>query len=238
MNFAEENRVAQRIDFLKRIDLSIYRTILFDCDGVILNSNSLKTEAFFEVARKYSNQAAYMLRDYHLENGGISRNVKFKYFVENLLGISKSDELISEMIIDFSRAVSDKLLSCEMTSALSVLKSQNHTSKWAVISGGNQAELRSIFQTRQIDHYFELGIYGSPTPKDEIMSQLSGEDIFVGPILYIGDSEYDFQIASEMGIDFVFISEWTEFKKWRAFCSEKSIPHVRTLAHLVSNQTK
>mgnify|MGYP002280379498 CR=1 FL=1 len=53
-------------------DLSGYNTLVFDCDGVILNSNSIKTEAFYQTALPHGEDAAQVLRDYHLCNGGIS----------------------------------------------------------------------------------------------------------------------------------------------------------------------
>lgn len=214
------------------INISKYRTILFDCDGVILNSNSIKTESFFEVARPHSYEAALTLKNYHINHGGISRNIKFKYFVEALLGISESEELVAELVHEFSNNVTQKLLNCEMSSALPALKKLTPSASWAVVSGGNESELRKIFATRNIDHFFELGIYGSPAPKDEIITHLNAEFGLDQPVLFIGDSEYDYKIASEMGMDFLFISEWTEFQDWRVLCSDKSIPNVRSLALL------
>ena len=35
-----------------------YKTIVFDCDGVILNSNKLKTDAFRIVAKNYGDEEA------------------------------------------------------------------------------------------------------------------------------------------------------------------------------------
>ena len=35
-----------------------YSTIVFDCDGVILNSNKIKTDAFFNATIKYGQEKA------------------------------------------------------------------------------------------------------------------------------------------------------------------------------------
>lgn len=48
-------------------------TLVFDCDGVVLNSNRIKTEAFRVVAAPYGDAAAGALVQYHLAHGGISR---------------------------------------------------------------------------------------------------------------------------------------------------------------------
>ena len=54
------------------------KSIVFDCDGVVLNSNKLKTQAFYNAALPYGEKAAIALVSYHIKNGGISRNHKFE----------------------------------------------------------------------------------------------------------------------------------------------------------------
>ena len=61
-----------------------YKTIIFDCDGVILNSNKLKTEAFKETLSNYKKELVDEFISYHESNGGISRYEKIRYFVEEL----------------------------------------------------------------------------------------------------------------------------------------------------------
>ena len=48
-------------------------TSFFDCDGVILNSNKVKTNAFYKIALEYGDESAKKLVNYHIKNGGISR---------------------------------------------------------------------------------------------------------------------------------------------------------------------
>ena len=47
-----------------KIDLSKYQTLIFDCDGVILNSNKIKTQAFYEVSKIYGHKPAQILKEY------------------------------------------------------------------------------------------------------------------------------------------------------------------------------
>ena len=70
---------------MSKIDLSHYQTLIFDCDGVILNSNQIKTEAFYNVAKIYGHPAAQALKEYHILNGGISRYQKFEYLLTKIL---------------------------------------------------------------------------------------------------------------------------------------------------------
>ena len=61
-------------------DLTKYNTIIFDCDGVILNSNFKKIEAYRNAALEYgaSSVQAEELVNHHIELTGISRYIKFK----------------------------------------------------------------------------------------------------------------------------------------------------------------
>ncbi len=77
---------ADRVEIVgDRIDIHDYKTIIFDCDGVILNSNKIKSEAFRIVASQYGDKEARKLVTYNKENGGVSRYVKFNYFINEII---------------------------------------------------------------------------------------------------------------------------------------------------------
>ena len=49
-----------------------YKSIIFDCDGVLLNSNNIKSQAFFEIGKNFGEDKGKALLKYHRANGGIS----------------------------------------------------------------------------------------------------------------------------------------------------------------------
>jgi beta-phosphoglucomutase-like phosphatase (HAD superfamily) len=61
-----------------------YKTYIFHCDGVLLNSNIFKTQAFYEAAKKYGEKNAKDFIEYHIKNGGVSRYEKFSYFLSQI----------------------------------------------------------------------------------------------------------------------------------------------------------
>ena len=67
------------------MNLSHYKSLVFDCDGVVLDSNVVKTEAYFRTAKNLgaTDVQAQALVDYHIELGGISRYHKFNYYLKN-----------------------------------------------------------------------------------------------------------------------------------------------------------
>ena len=54
-----------------------YKTIVFDCDGVILNSNKVKSDAFRKVAKNYGEDEAKKLVSYNKKNGAICGDHSF-----------------------------------------------------------------------------------------------------------------------------------------------------------------
>ena len=217
--------------------LSDYRLIVFDCDGVIMNSNAVKTCAFGNSVKFLGQEAVNSFKNYHIQNGGISRYEKFKYFVDNIvpdLGITQNIDC-EYLLKAYSREVSLNLLSCEIDESIFNLRAAN-TSSWAVASGSDQQELREIFFKRDLTKLFELGVWGSPSSKQEIFnsqfSQFSPSDI-----LFLGDSFYDYQVSIEFNIDFAFISHWSEFKEILELSNQNQIPIFTSLAELLASQS-
>ena len=87
------------------------KAIIFDFDGVILDSVNVKTLAFRQLYAKYGKKVQKSVEKYHLENGGISRFEKFKYFHKQFLNIDLNDTQINALAKKFSKLVFRKV--CE-----------------------------------------------------------------------------------------------------------------------------
>lgn len=210
-----------------------YETIIFDCDGVILNSNKVKTSAFYQAAKEFGVKEAEALVEYHIANGGISRYKKLEYFITDIMGKSFDKELHKYLLERFSEEVTQSLLRCEIAQGLDDLKNHTPKSTWMVVSGGDQEELRKIFSIRGLDDYFSGGIYGSPDDKKIILSREIERGNIKTPALFIGDSKYDHTCSQEAEIDFVFLSFWTEVESWELWCLEKNIEHEKQIVNLI-----
>lgn len=215
------------------IDITQYDTIAFDCDGVILDSNKVKTQAFYNATVEFDEQAAHALRQYHVESGGISRFKKFEWVIENYLSHLNKESTLDTLLQNYANEVSHGLRTCKINPALNELKKLNERANWLVVSGGAQSELREIFEERDLTKLFQNGIFGSPDSKDEIFARELNSKNICGKALFIGDSKYDYVSATNAGLDFVFVAEWSEVKNWTAFCEENSVMYVDTLNELV-----
>ena len=219
------------------LKLSQYKSLVFDCDGVLLNSNSLKTDAFYKSALDWGTSPASDLVKYHIQNGGISRYQKFDYFMKSV--ITRYPELcqsggpsVDDMILRYEKYLDKGLMSCQITPNLTELRKHTQASTWLIVSGGKQDELRDIFRRRELDKLFDGGIYGSPSTKEEILVEQIKKSNLNLPGLFLGDSKYDYLAASKSGLDFIFVSQWTELPDWQTFVKEKSlqsIPYVNNL---------
>ena len=86
------------------------KNIIFDFDGVILDSMPIRTEGFKKIFENYDNKKVEELISFHLINGGLSRFVKIKYFFEELLETSISEEEINFFADKYSKIMKEKLI--------------------------------------------------------------------------------------------------------------------------------
>lgn len=210
-----------------------YKTIIFDCDGVLLNSNQIKSEAFYQTALPTGEGHATELLDFHRNHGGISRNKKFEYFLDSIVKDGKSRFELSDLLETYAQLVVDKLIDSEQCEDLDLLKKKTSKAKWCVISGGNESEIKEVFQKKGISHYFSGGIFGSPKSKDDIFRELIEEGLIEFPAIYFGDSRYDHEIASKHSVDFIFVSNWTEFADWKTYCSDNQLITIDKLENAI-----
>ena len=214
---------------MSKINLIQYQTLIFDCDGVILNSNKIKTQAFYDVAKVYGHKPAQILKDYHIQNGGISRYKKFEYLLTNILQKPIKKQELSELLSNFSKEVKKALLVCEVATGIKELRDKTRNTKWLIVSGGDQAELREVFKQRNLDGYFDGGIFGSPDDKDTILKNEMDTLNITGRCLFLGDSMYDYQAAITAQMNFVFISQWTEVVDWEDKFTNNTRPNLSSL---------
>ncbi len=199
-----------------------YKTLVFDCDGVILNSNKVKKDAFYKAALPYGDKAAQALVEYHVARGGISRYKKFEWFLQQEFAQSPGPDM-SQLLRAYADEVRIGLLTCEVVDGLHDLREQTSDANWLIVSGGDQKELQEVFSERGLACLFDGGIFGSPDTKDEILASGLGCGLIEKPALFFGDSKYDHIAASAADLDFVFLSYWTEFSGWESYCQQNNI---------------
>jgi phosphoglycolate phosphatase-like HAD superfamily hydrolase len=178
---------------------------IFDCDGVILDSNKLKIDAMASALRAlgFEHEQVALCCEYFSQNFGISRYHHVKYFVKHLLDLDNSSdtESIEQNILElFSSQCQQLYLIADITPGFLDFI-QGLKGKKYIASGSAQEELRDVFKAKKLDHYFD-GIYGSPTTKSENIKNILMLENTKNAIMF-GDALSDLEASIANSIDFI-----------------------------------
>ena len=182
-----------------------YKTILWDFDGVILNSNIIRTKGFIEIFKDFPNNYTAQLVKYHEEMGGLSRYHKIEYFFTKIVKKKiKQDEIFfyAEKYKSFilNNLVNKRFI---INETLDYIKQNRNIFSMHIVSASDENELKQICKELEIDSFF-CSIHGSPTSKKEnIMSLLKFNKLTKREVVLIGDSINDYEAAVHNKIDFV-----------------------------------
>ena len=88
--------------------------MVFDCDGVLIESNRVKTLAFGQTVSEFGQEAMDRMMAYHRENGGMSRWKKFEWFYREVACAPLSDEMMDRLCDRFTRLCLDAVLAAPM----------------------------------------------------------------------------------------------------------------------------
>ena len=218
-----------------------YATLVFDCDGVVLESNRVKTEAFRSAAAPWGDAAAAALVAHHVAHGGVSRYAKFAHFLDRILPAHAPGQMpgrdgtgLEALLAAYAGAVRAGLMSCAVADGLEALRRATPAARWLIVSGGDQAELREIFAARGLAAHFDGGIFGSPDTKDAILARELAAGTIRRPALFLGDSRLDHEAAHRARLDFIFVSGWSEMPGWEGYVRRHGLSAVQDLAALTA----
>jgi phosphoglycolate phosphatase-like HAD superfamily hydrolase len=180
------------------------KTMFWDFDGVLMNSNEIRDKGFQETLKDYPATEVNQLMRFHRKNGGLSRYVKFRYFFEKIRKESISEEQVHTWANKFSEIMIKSLIDRDLLieESIGFVKENHKNYQMHIVSGSDGQELRKICKGIEIDQYFK-SIHGSPTPKKELVAELLIKHKYdVNSCLLIGDSINDKEAALENNIFF------------------------------------
>lgn len=206
------------------------QAIFFDFDGVILESSDIKTVAFVELFNHLSDEDQKSIKNYHLQNAGISRFKKFQWIYKELLNKDISKEESENLGQEFTKLVFQKILDCPFVpGVVQLLNWSKDNCRNFVASGTPQEELIKIVKERELNEYFD-GVFGSPATKANIVEeQLLKYNLERDKCWFIGDASSDYEAALATGLNFVArnTEEFNDF--WKA---KKDILIVEDLSEI------
>lgn len=213
------------------------RAVVFDCDGVLLDSNRLKIECFREVldAAGFDPADVSKFSTFQTQNFGLSRYRLFDRLLEWPL-VVRPPVTQADLAAMYSAAVSDRYALCDTTEGMwPVITELAAQVPLYVVSGSDEAELRRVLAKRGQAAPFRI-ILGSPATKDEnlrtVLEDLAGQ-AQAGDVVFVGDAEADWRAASTAGVRFVYMDRYSTVQaRMRILAAEHSFPQIHTLAGL------
>ena len=180
------------------------KAIIFDFDGVLVESVDIKTRAFARLFENEGPEEARKVVDYHIKNMGVSRFDKFRYIYSEILRKPLPEEQFKNLCERFSRLVVDEVVTSDWVPGARVFLEENHK-QYAlfVVSATPEEELKEIIHRREMEHYF-MSVFGSPAKKSELIRNILNTNGYKREsTIFIGDAIADWEASQETSVNFI-----------------------------------
>jgi phosphoglycolate phosphatase-like HAD superfamily hydrolase len=179
-------------------------TIIFDFDGVIVDSVDIKAQAFCHLFRKQPQEIRRQISDLHMNHAGMPRREKFRIIYKEFLNQPVTAVELEQLSVKFSQFCVDKIVKVPYVGGAFEFISQYHrTYDLFIASSAPESELRDIVNRRGIDGFFK-GVFGTPRTKlDNCRAILRQNQLLPQHVAFIGDSISDLEVARQCGTHFI-----------------------------------
>lgn len=179
------------------------QAIVLDFDGVVVESNQIKHQAFSELFSRYPTWYDEIMT-YHKAHNSVDRHQKFLYIQETIMKKPFSQNLANEWALQYAALTRSSIIKCPFVQgAWEFLEEFQRRMPIFLASATPLDELEIIVKERGIYSFF-TGIYGAPVKKTEIFYKISQkEQITPDQMVFIGDSREDYLSAHQFGCLFI-----------------------------------
>lgn len=180
------------------------KNILWDFDGVIIDSLAIRDYGFRKIFKEFDKQSVDKLIQYHNYNGGLSRFHKIEYFFNEILKQNITQDEILQYADKFTQIMRQSLSDKKylINDTVNFIKNNYKNYNFHIVSGSEHNELNFLCQKLDLSQYF-ISINGSPTPKNQLIKNLlESYNYNINQTILIGDSINDYEAASVNKIDF------------------------------------
>ena len=212
------------------------QAIAFDFDGVIVDSNRLKYDAWFHLFSDHTEVSEALVRDV------LSRISQTRYDIlrEIFIQIGKEQSDVEKLVLDYGARYNT--LVQDAIAAGGVIGGVRETlealaPRYALyINSATPHEALQEAVARAGFHSLIKAAYGTPATKEEnLRAIMHAEGIGSNEILMVGDGEGDLSAARKVGCPFIGVAN--EWNKWH----DKDFPLVsdlRPLPHMIPGLTR
>lgn len=200
---------------------------VFDCDGVMVDSNEGKVSAMSDTLRDEGLPSSFvsLAATEFRSNFGRSRVSHLQAFsaLAKRLGLNFNDEMKQTIMRQYGRRVQHIYRFCSVIpETIEFIKVCVNARQRLIVSASDQDELRQSLPSRTgLFHPEE--IFGGPTSKRDNLKNIRQSDGFTH-FIYVGDSVSDAIAASEAGFVFFGVSKYSaDSEALIAFCNANDL---------------
>jgi phosphoglycolate phosphatase-like HAD superfamily hydrolase len=198
-----------------------FKKIVFDFDGVLFDTNTIKRSAIFDATLMVTNNLSLTNNfvSYFTQYNGQPRELKISTFFK--------DEITHQKLIkEYEELLSERLISASPTNgALDFLSFLDGLDvELFILSGGSKVEIIQLLDRFHLEGYFQNILTG---PSEKITN--AKKHLNDGNVLMIGDSMIDYEVSQEMGWDFYFMTDYSEVKKEDEPKNAKKVTNLKEL---------
>lgn len=203
-------------------DLGTFKIIIFDSDGVIIDSNYVKLGCFRKLTSLVgSDRDIERVSTLIRTSKGLTRYEIIDVIAD--IAYSRRGESATSyewLLSKFSELVYSSLLECKIDEGIYKLREHHPAALWFVLTAGDEEETRRLYEEIGIVQLFKGGIYGSPESKKSNLQRILQNKSVIDKddILIIGDSYSDAELAFEFGIAFALLTHWSDCPKAEEYC--------------------
>jgi phosphoglycolate phosphatase-like HAD superfamily hydrolase len=184
--------------------------IVFDFDGVLVDSNTVKREAYYEIFAEAGPQARGVVKQVLRSDGRSDRYGTIRGILDGLahLGISPgaggSDETLAHYAERYNQICEEHAATCpEIPGASATLARLSGRYGLFVISATPEAPLRRIVERRGWAGYFRAVLGGRRSKSDNLAMVLEREQVRGDEVVFVGDGQRDLDAAQGAGCRFI-----------------------------------
>lgn len=196
------------------------KALVYDFDGVLVDSNAIKDDSFVDVFREQAPEHfEALLKDHETaRHTPETRFERMERLVRDIVGLSgeelrkTADLWVNEYTIKTHNAV----VACDyIDGAMSLIDAYQGKVPQYVASATPEKQLQDIVHERGIYEKFEA-VWGGPRPKTDMFREVCERHGITDPtdLVFFGDSNSDWVAANEFGCTFIAIDQGKQFKDY------------------------
>jgi len=177
------------------------KSVVFDFDGVLIDSVDLKFDAMKECYADFGEDFADHVLAYHKEHH-TTRYVTAEYVMEKQ-GISDPN-FVEERAKMYSKLVEDKIVKMPLyPGADSVIMEVGKRMPIFISTGTPEEEINKILRKKCMRHLFDA-VFGSPDKKEQHFEKiLKSTGLPPRNVLFIGDMPSDYHVSQNVKVNFL-----------------------------------